>query len=100
MNVTVKNAEQGNTIIITTGSRFDFNSHKEFRDAYSSASPDSRFTIDMKNTSYMDSSALGMILLLREFAGGNASRINIVNCDTEILKVFQISNFDQLFSIS
>lgn len=100
MTFSVRQSEQNNTITVLTGSRFDFNSHKVFRDAYLNADPSSNFIIDMKNTSYMDSSALGMLLLLREYAGGGNASIVITNCDAEILKVLQISNFDQLFNIS
>jgi anti-anti-sigma factor len=100
MALTVSQSDKTGDITITMGSRFDFNTHREFREAYSNADPSSEFIIDMKNTSYMDSSALGMLLLLREYAGGGNAKIIITNCDTEIQKVLEISNFDQLFNIS
>jgi anti-anti-sigma factor len=53
----------------------------------------------MKEASYFDSSALGMLLLLRDHAGGDDSQIKIVNCNADVKKILTISNFDKLFSI-
>jgi len=100
MNVHAQTSEDGKEVTISTQTRFDFNAHKEFRDTYSSCDPSCKFIVDMKNTTYMDSSALGMLLLLREYAGSSDADIEIINCDDEILKVLQISNFEQLFKIS
>ena len=47
----------------------------------------------------MDSSALGMLLLLRERAGGDRAAIEITHCSPEIRKIFAVSNFDRLFKI-
>ena len=45
------------------------------------------------------SSALGMLLLLRERAGSDKAEIAITHCNPEIRKIFRISNFDRLFKI-
>ena len=55
--------------------------------------------IDMKGTSYLDSSALGMLLLLRDYAGGDDASISIVNANDDVKKILSISNFEQLFTI-
>jgi anti-anti-sigma factor len=47
----------------------------------------------------MDSSALGMLLLLREHVDGVRERVRIINCNTEIRKILEIANFDKLFDI-
>lgn len=77
--------------------RFDFNIHHQFRKAYQGLPVTTRFVIDMANTSYMDSSAMGMLLLLREYAGKDSADIHLVNCNPEIKKVLEISNMDKLF---
>jgi len=47
----------GKTVTIRIQGRFDFNLHKEFRDAYSGeAAGASHYVIDFKDTEYMDSS--------------------------------------------
>ena len=80
--------------------RFDFSAHQEFRDAYEkSASNPEGYVVDMSETTYLDSSALGMLLLLRDHAGGDNSAIEIVNCNSDVKKILTISNFEQLFTI-
>ena len=53
----------------------------------------------MRETTYLDSSALGMLLLLRDFAGGDDGKVEITNCNADVRKILAISNFEQLFTI-
>jgi anti-anti-sigma factor len=91
----------GKEVTIKIQGRFDFSAHQEFRDAYEKTrqSPNS-YVVDMKETTYLDSSALGMLLLLRDHAGGDNSDIKIRNCNPDVKKILTISNFEQLFNIS
>ncbi len=100
MGVSTKLTEEGEELIIAIDGRFDFSSHQEFRRAYeeSDISP-SGYIIDMRDTTYLDSSALGMLLLLRDFAGGDHSSIKITHCNSDVKKILTISNFEQLFDI-
>jgi len=41
----------------------------------------------------MDSSALGMLLLLRDFTDGENSKVNLTHCRAEIKNILEISNF-------
>lgn len=96
-------SEDGGTVTIKIKGRFDFDIHREFRDAYENcgaASPNPNFVIDLMETEYMDSSALGMLLLLREHAGSDRSKVAIINCDKVTKEVLDIANFDKLFSVS
>jgi len=47
----------------------------------------------------MDSSALGMLLVLKERTGGGETAITLKNCNKEIKNILSISNFDKLFTI-
>lgn len=90
----------GGELTIKIEGRFDFSAHQEFRDAYEkSADNASGFVVDMQEATYLDSSALGMLLLLRDHAGGDNSDIHIVNCNSDVKKILTISNFEQLFTI-
>ena len=53
----------------------------------------------MTSTEYMDSSALGMLLLLREHCGGDKRRIIIRNASATVDKIMRIANFDKLFEM-
>ncbi len=85
--------------IIQVKGRFDFSVQAEFRQAYESVEPSMQFIIDFRDADYIDSSALGMLLLARDYAGGDNAKIEIVNCGSEIKNILEISNFQKLFKI-
>ncbi|MFK7864436.1 MAG: STAS domain-containing protein [Pseudohongiellaceae bacterium] len=93
-------SQSGEELTISIEGRFDFSAHQEFRDCYEQieADPDS-YVVDLNRTTYLDSSALGMLLLLRDHAGGDNAEVRIVNCNRDVKKILTISNFEQLFSI-
>ena len=101
MSISASVADSDGNLVIKVSGRFDFSEHEAFRKTYESqAIEPSQFTVDLSDTTYLDSSALGMLLLLRDHAGSTESEIKIVNCNDDVRKLFSISNFDQLFSIS
>ncbi|WP_369601742.1 STAS domain-containing protein [Hahella sp. SMD15-11] len=100
MSITSSRSNDNRTLTIRVQGRFDFSSHQDFRDAYENGGEDvAEFVIDMSETTYLDSSALGMLLLLRDYAGGDDARIRIINCNNDVRKILTISNFEQLFTI-
>lgn len=98
--MTVSSTSDGNKHIINIQGRFDFSLQSEFRQSYELAAPSSNFVVDFAATDYIDSSALGMLLLLRDYAGGDSANIDIVHCRNEIKNILEISNFQKLFQIS
>ena len=86
--------------IIQVRGRFDFSVQAEFRQAYESVEPSMQFIIDFRDADYIDSSALGMLLLARDYAGGDSAKVEIINCGPEIKNILEISNFQKLFKIS
>ena len=91
----------GKKLTIVIKGRFDFSSHQLFRDAYERfcKAPDT-YIVDLKDTTYLDSSALGMLLLLRDHAGGDESDVRVVHASSDVRKILAISNFEKLFDIS
>lgn len=86
---------------IKVGGRFDFSVHKEFRDATLQAeSGVKRIEVDLSNTDYLDSSALGMLLVLRDKVAGDKNAIRISGARTEVKKILEIANFDKLFTLA
>lgn len=100
MTISAKASADGTELCISIDGRFDFSSHQEFRKAYEDVAkkPD-LYIVDMNTTTYLDSSALGMLLLLRDYAGGDHANIRIVRCNEDVKKILTISNFEQLFEI-
>jgi anti-anti-sigma factor len=100
MAITSTVSPDGNVVTIFIQGRFDFSSHQDFRNAYEKLVPaPTQYRVDLHGTSYLDSSALGMLLLLRDYAGGEQANIQIVNCAPDVKKILLISNFEQLFDI-
>ncbi|QXI30099.1 MULTISPECIES: STAS domain-containing protein [Pseudomonas] len=94
-------SDNGRKLTISIKGRFDFGKHQEFRDSYERVDtrPDS-VVVDLKDATYLDSSALGMLLLLRDHAGGDSADIRVINSNSDVRKILAISNFDKLFDIA
>ena len=100
MPIQTRRSHDGQTQIIKIEGRFDFSTHQAFRDAYEHGGKDiSGYVVDLSEATYLDSSALGMLLLLRDYAGGDNARVAIENCNNDVRKILTISNFEQLFTI-
>jgi anti-anti-sigma factor len=99
MGLTTKQSADGNEVLIEVEGRFDFHMHAEFKDIYNNLPPSAGFIIDLAKTTFIDSSALGMLLLLREYVGENTHNIRIINSTEEVRKALSISNLDKLFSV-
>jgi anti-anti-sigma factor len=101
MAITTSKQKQDGGLRIKISGRFDFSEHKAFRDAYNQVDPiATRFTLDLSETSYMDSAALGMLLVLRERAGGHRADITLTGCNESIKQILEISRFEQIFKFA
>ena len=101
MGIQTQLKDNGNILVINISGRFDFNRLIDFRQSYSTdESSPSHYIIDMKSASTIDSSALGMLLNMQRTLEKAEGEIKIVNCNSDIRKIFQISRFDKIFEIS
>jgi anti-anti-sigma factor len=93
-------SSDGAVLTINISERFDFNVHAQLRAAYRNT--EKRYTeyvIDLRDTIYMDSSALGMLLQIKEHAGGSAQSVRIRNAAPGIKDILRVANFDKLMTI-
>lgn len=100
MAITCQTGENGNEVMINVTGRFDFNDHQTFRETYRKCEKGTKFILNLDGADYMDSSALGMLLLLREHAGGDDADVSITNYNQDVEKILTISNFQKLFKMA
>jgi len=98
MSVMSENTQDGKLTISIEG-RFDFAVQKDFRASYEDIEAE-KFIIDLLRTDYMDSSALGMLLMMREYVGGSNADITLHHCSEDIKTILNVANFKSLFTIA
>ncbi|MBF0309013.1 MAG: STAS domain-containing protein [Magnetococcales bacterium] len=89
----------GRQCVIQISGEFNFHMRREFRGAYEKLPPETDFVIDLRRTTGVDSSALGMLLVLREHVTGKG-RISIVNAPPKIRELLNVAQFGKIFSVS
>lgn len=93
--------DQGTELTLHIKGRFDFNLHQQFRAAIESIDAQvEQYIVDLSESDYMDSAALGMLLLLLEKADNERGRVRIINPNSTITKILEIANFHILFDIA
>lgn len=100
MSISTTVSDSGDKVTISVSGKFDFQLYDDFRSAYTSTQGSgTAYEVNLSGTDYLDSSALGMLLLLREHAGGDSSRIEITEISDDVRKVLEVANFGKLFNI-
>lgn len=100
MSLNTSISADGTIFSIHVKGKFDFNLVQDFRLAYANVgSSVSTVIIDLRETEYMDSSALGMLLNMQKLLSDKVSLFKISNCRPQIKKILQISRFDKKFDI-
>jgi len=100
MAITVTKSEDGRTITIKLPGEFDFRAHKDFRETHRDSDPGAQYILDFALTEHIDSSALGMLLLMREGLGNDDAKVKIINCRPNIKKLLEMASFHQLFEVA
>lgn len=103
MASTVSNNIHEDKASLTINGRFDFSIHRDFRNGYEQilgAGSVRELDIDLKDVDYVDSSALGMLLLLREKAMAKNIQMKLVGTQGSVRQVLEVANFGRLFTIS
>lgn len=57
-------------------------------------------TIDLSDTVYIDSAALGMLLVLKEATDEMKTKVIIAGARDQVLKVLKLSRFEELFTLA
>ena len=91
------------TATIYLSGQFSFGAHREFKAAYMNQLSESKIAnivINLSEVEYLDSSALGMLLVLRDYVTA-ANKILILSRPSPIaVRTFDIASFDKIFTIN
>lgn len=99
MSITTIKKDDEDSLVIKVSGKFDFSLHNEFRKSYKDVNISGIFYVDLGEADYLDSSALGMLLLLKEYSESISSTVKIINMSSEIKEIMIIASFDKLFDI-
>ena len=80
---------------------FNYSNHKEFKSAYARLLEDGSIReveVDFRATSYIDSAALGMLLMLRSCAETAGKTVALINATGTVRDILEIAHFETLFS--
>ena len=100
MSITTSYDKQSNQATICVNGIFNFDKVMEFRDAYELKNWHKvRLTIDLKNCSYLDSAALGALLLMKSQLDKADSEIIIQPGESTVRKVLADVHFEKKFII-
>lgn len=86
-------------LVIDVVGRLGLDIHREFRQSYEQSPRCERYAVNLQRCLGIDSSGLGMLLILRDFAQVEKSNMLIVNCPERLGKLLGMAKFDQLFTI-
>jgi len=100
MGISINVSGDNKTATIKINGRFDFSLHNEFRKSYKDVVLQSgQYVVDLAGTDYLDSSALGMLLLLKEHADSQTSTVLLSGYSDEIKEILTIASFDKIFTL-
>ena len=98
----IKVTTGGSVATIQMDGRFDFSAHRSFKEAYDPPLQQQGITaleVNLAGVAYMDSSPLGMLLLLRERAQAVGKEIVLRQPNPTVTQILDIANFGKLFTI-
>lgn len=101
MQITVR--ADGKRAVVRLSGRFEFSAHREFREATDTALQNNDFeelVVDLADVDFIDSSALGMLLMLREKANRAKKGLALANPRGIVKQALGVAHFEKIFSIA
>lgn len=91
----------GRVAVIRVEGRFDYREVTAFRESsknLATAPNAEEIEVDLSDVDYIDSSALGCLLQLRDAARMNSKAVVLVGAKDAVARVLSIANFSRLFT--
>lgn len=86
--------------ILRLPSRFDYSYHRQFGELYTPLVENSNcveIILDFSQVEYLDSSALGMMVLLQKRASGQAKKVKIKGARGATDEILKMANMQKIF---
>ncbi len=102
MAMQINTSRSGDKAVIALSGRFDFNDHRAFKTAYEPCLLEAgvkTLEINMSGIDYLDSSALGMMMLMRERTQAAGKAVVLCKPNSTVTQILEIANFSKLFTI-
>ena len=101
MGLNTETINNDSHLVISLDEKFDFAKVHDFRQAYAELPASVKvIEVNLAETEYMDSSALGMLLNMQKSMSEQVSEFKITNCRPQVSRILKISRFDKKFAIS
>lgn len=98
MNIQIR----AHTARVDMSGRFDFEVHRDFKNAYTALLNKAdlhEIELEMSKIDYLDSAALGMLMLLHERAREAQKPVVLLNPSSAAAQVMEVANFSKIFAI-
>jgi anti-anti-sigma factor len=98
----IKVATAGSIGTMNMSGRFDSSVNRKFKEAYEQILPQESITqleVNLADVTYMDSSALGMLLMLHKRSKKEGKEVVLSRANSTISQILDIANFGKLFTI-
>jgi anti-anti-sigma factor len=100
MSISYELSPDEKSVTIKISGRFDFSTHRDFMQAYKAfPKGEKHYVVDLSNAEYLDSSAMGMLLQLREHSAKDSGGVVLRSGNEAVQDVLRIANFEKLFVI-
>jgi anti-anti-sigma factor len=78
---------------------FDFALGVELKNLAKKQPKAKEYAVDLEGLTYINSSAFGAMLFLRELFGANNDSLSLINASPDILKMIKAIKFDTIFRV-
>jgi anti-sigma B factor antagonist len=99
MSVTTE--KRGDTVVVGVGSRLIVGNRKELKQAVLDELErgEQEFVIDFSETSYIDSSGLGVLVTLLKRVRERRGKLRLANLNDDLRQVFELTKLDSIFPL-
>lgn len=100
MDYQISEEHQGK--IVHLNGQFTFNDNPKFKQIINLAENASgkSLQLELSGMTFIDSAGLGMLLLLRDVCQKQEVKVRLSGAQGQVARIFEISKFDQMFSLS